>query len=61
MNSFGMFSEAGDKAVSGLVTFAKEHHLDWDGVEGMLVQLSKKYAEATDTVVRECVYHAMGY
>lgn len=61
--SFGMYTEAGDKAVAGLVTFAKEHHLDWTGLEGMLIQLAKKeaYEEATDTVVRENVYIAMGY
>lgn len=61
--SFGMYSEAGEKAVAGLVTFAKQHHLDWTGLEGMLIQLANnpRYEEATDTVVRENVYIAMGY
>lgn len=61
--SYGMFSEAGEKAVAGIVKFAKAHHLDWTGVEGMLEQLAKnaKYEEATDTVVRENVYIALGY
>ena len=63
MVDYGMFSEAGEKAVAGIVKFAQEHYLDWAGVEGMLEQLAKKeeFAEATDTVVRENVYITMGF
>lgn len=63
MVEYGMFSEAGEKAVAGIVKFAKDHHLTWSGVEGMLEQLAKKpeFEEATDTVVRENVYLEMGF
>lgn len=60
---YGMFSEAGEVEVDHIVKFAKRQHLDWTGVEGMLIQLSKKegFEEATDTMVRENVYIAMGF
>ena len=63
MTGYAMYTEAGDKAVAGIVKFAKEQHLDWPGVYGMLQQLAKKeeFAEATDTMVREIVYDAMGF
>jgi len=63
MIDYGMFSEAGEKAIAGIVKFAQDHYLDWAGVEGMLEQLSQKpgFEEATDTVVRENVYITMGF
>ena len=61
--SYGMFSEAGDKAVAGIVAYAKEYKVRWEGVEDALMNLAQDedFAEATDTVVRENVYIALGY
>lgn len=63
MSGYAMYTEAGEKAVAGIVKFAKAHYLDWPGVEGMLEQLSQKaeYEEAADTAVREAVYLEMGF
>ena len=63
MTGYAMYTEAGDRAVAGIVKFAKAHYLDWAGVEGMLEQLAKnaKFEEATDTAVREAVYLEMGF
>lgn len=61
--SYGMFSEAGEKAVAGIVAYAKEYKCRWSAVEAALANLAKDedFAEATDTVVRENVYIALGY
>lgn len=61
--SFGMYSEAGDKAVAGIVCYAKEYKVRWEGVEKALMNLAEEedFAEAMDTVVRENVYIALGY
>lgn len=60
---FGMYSDAGNEAVADVVAFAGKLNMDWTGVYGLLVQLSKKdgFEEATDTMVREIVYDAMGF
>ena len=60
---YGMFTSEGNVAVSGIVEYAKMHNLSWKVVYQNLVDLSnfdEKYAEATDTVVREAVYDAIG-
>ena len=60
---FGMFTSEGNVAVFGIVQYAKEHNLSWKTVYQNLVDLAnsnEKYAEALDTVVRECVYDAIG-
>lgn len=63
VQEFGMFSDAGNQAVADIVLFAQKQNLDWPGVYGMLQQLSRKdeFGEATDTVVREYVYDALGF
>jgi hypothetical protein len=63
MTGYGMFSEAGEKAVQGIVTYAKDQNLSWSMVEVALEVLAKRkdFEEATDTVVRENVYLALGY
>lgn len=61
---FGMFTSEGNIAVFGIVQYAKETGLDWQTVHQNLVDLANydpaKYGEATDTVVREMVYDAIG-
>ena len=61
---FGMFTSEGNVAVFGIVQYAKETGLPWKTVYQNLVDLanydSDKYGEATDTVVREAVYDAIG-
>ena len=58
MKEFGMFTEAGENAVTLLVDLAKKAWLPWDTVETMLQALSNTevYSEASDTAVREAVY-----
>ena len=60
---FGMFSDEGNKRVEVIVNFARDKHMTWEGVYGMLQQLAKKeqFAEATDTMVREIVYDTLGF
>ena len=61
--SYGMFSEAGDKAVAGIVNYAKAYNVRWSGVEKALMNLAEDedFAEAMDTVVRENVYIELGF
>jgi hypothetical protein len=61
--NYGMFSESGNLAVTGIVLFHKEIKSSWETVEQNLFDLSqvKGYEEATDTEVRECVYMALGF
>jgi hypothetical protein len=63
VREFGMFSDEGNQAVADVVEFATKLSMDWPGVYGLLQQLSKQeqFGEATDTVVREYVYDAMGF
>jgi hypothetical protein len=58
MKEYGMFSDAGDSAVSKIVECAETAGLSWDIVVNMLSALSADecYAEAMDTAVREAVY-----
>ena len=60
---FGMFTEAGNEAVDGLVTVAKKLEMTWPEVYAGLEVLSQnpKFGEATDTEVREMVYDACGF
>jgi hypothetical protein len=59
---YGMFTDAGNEAVDGLVTAAKAMELRWPEVYNALCVLADnpKFGEATDTVVREYVYEALG-
>jgi len=62
-NSYSMFTEAGDMLVDGIVEAAKGAKADWPGVYKKLEILSKAkgFEEATDTMVRENVFDAIGY
>jgi hypothetical protein len=58
MRGYGMFSVSGNSAVAKIVECAETAMLSWPVVESMLEALStdERYAEATDTEVRETVY-----
>jgi hypothetical protein len=62
---FGMFSEAGNIAVEALVNYARAANLTWPETFAALSKLassdSDAYGEAMDTIVRECVYDALGF
>ena len=63
MTTFAMFTNAGNNAVTSLVTDAKRLGMDWPQVEFALQVLARKpeYLEATDTAVREAVYCALDF
>ena len=61
---YGMFSDEGNKAVHTIVTVAKSQNLSWKDTYQALCYLANSnpdmYGEATDTMVREYVYDAIG-
>lgn len=63
MSEYRMFTEAGNQAIDGLVTVAKAMDLQWPEVYSALNVLAQnpKFAEATDTVVREAVYDVLQF
>lgn len=63
MTDYGMFSDFGNDAVDAIVRRAKILNVSWTAVENDLYTLAEReeFAEATDTVVRENVYVALGF
>jgi hypothetical protein len=61
MTRFGMFSDAGNAMIQGVVLTAKSNNLDWDQVVDVLYDIAtlNGFEEATDTAVREMVYEAI--
>jgi hypothetical protein len=61
VTDYGMFTDAGNGAVEGIVQGAISNDLYWDEVVDCLRALSNRdgFAEAMDTVVRENVYCAI--
>ena len=63
--TYGMFTEFGNDAVDAIVRSAKVLKLSWPQVYAELQSLAnrfpKDFGEATDTAVRECVYHKLGF
>ena len=59
---YGMYTDAGNQAVHAIVEHARENKLTWLEVFQELCRLSevKAFVEATDTMVREIVYDAIG-
>jgi len=61
---FGMFSDEGNNAVAFIVDYNRANNNDWPTVYQNLQDLAKsdpeRYGEATDTMVREMVYDALG-
>ena len=60
---YGMFTDFGNDAVDAIVRSAKVLKMDWSTVESELEKLSMRveFEEATDTMVREMVYDALGF
>jgi isocitrate lyase len=60
---YGMFTDAGNQAVHDIVEQARASDLTWLEVYQELCRLAevKVFAEATDTMVREIVYGALGF
>ena len=62
-NSYGMFSEEGDKRVASIVMSAIEGNCPWRWVMNKLDHLSggigSEFEEATDTAVREAVWERL--
>jgi 2-methylisocitrate lyase-like PEP mutase family enzyme len=63
VQDYAMFSELGNAAVHAIVVAARANNLTWAQVYRALHQLAeqKEFSEAMDTMVRECVYSALGY
>ena len=63
MGPFGMFTEEGDTLVEGIVNSAKATNAPWPSVYKQLLKLgeTEEFGEATDTMVRELVFDAIGY
>ena len=63
VQDYAMFSELGNAAVHAIVVTARANDLTWAQVYRALCQLSeqKEFGEATDTMVREYVYDALGF
>lgn len=63
MRYYGMFTEAGNAAIDGLVAVSKAMELKWPEVYSALCKLAEnpKFGEATDTMVREMVYDALQF
>jgi len=59
--SYGMYTDAGNSVIQGIVMVAKVHQLSWHTVHDMLeaISLEEAYEEATDTAVREAVYQTL--
>lgn len=62
-NYYGMYTDAGNMRVANLVDRARTAGWDWKQTyqELCLLGEQKDAGEATDTEVRECVYHKLGF
>jgi len=58
---YDMFTDAGNAVVGDMVDLAIKHQLSFSTVEAMLTALATEetFGEATDTAVREAVYHTI--
>jgi hypothetical protein len=58
---YGMFSDAGNAMIQGVIMTAKANNLDWDQVVNVLYDIATLdgFEEAADTVVREMVYETL--
>jgi hypothetical protein len=59
---YDMYTELGNAAVHAIVVAANTNKLSWAETYNALCELAKQdaFGEATDTAVREVVYHALG-
>lgn len=62
-NYYGMYTDAGNMRVANMVDRARSQGWDWKQTYQALVALESVPGaeEATDTEVRECVYHKLGF
>ena len=62
VSDYGMYTDAGNNAVQGIVIAARVHNLTWAQTLQALRKLAEhdEFGEAMDTAVRECVYDALG-
>ena len=58
-NSYGMYTEEGDKRVGAIVMSAIEGKCPWNWVMWRLDHLELEFEEATDTAVREAVWERL--
>jgi hypothetical protein len=60
---YGMYTDAGNQAVHAIVEQARATNQAWLEVYQELVRLAdvEVFGEATDTMVREIVYDALGF
>lgn len=63
VKDYAMYTELGNAAVHAIVIAARANNLTWAQTYRALHQLSeqKEFGEAMDTMVRECVYDALGF
>lgn len=60
--NYGMYTDAGNNAVQGIVIAARVHNLTWEQTLQALRNLAEHdvFGEAMDTAVREMVYSTLG-
>ena len=65
MKNYSMYTEFGNDAVAAIVREASILQYDWPTTLAALTSLAERFpgdfGEATDTAVRECVYHSLGF
>jgi hypothetical protein len=63
MKSYGMFTDTGNALVENLVMTAKNFNLSDTTVMALMTSFQKdpKFAEITDTEVRECIGMELGW
>ncbi len=63
VQDYAMYTELGNAAVHCIVVAARQSNASWAQVYRWLQELSEQepFGEATDTMVREYVYSALGY
>lgn len=60
---YAMFTDLGNAAVHAIVEKARADQMNWAQTYRALTALAEQeqFSEATDTMVRECVYDALGF
>ena len=63
IEDYAMYTELGNAAVHAIVVSAKVNNLNWAQTLQALRKLAEQdqFGEAMDTMVRECVYDALGF
>ena len=63
MKTYGMFTKEGDEVIGRLIAFSKKYRLDEEDTMAILndIAADDRYAEASDTAVREAVGEELGF